>query len=387
MSTIQMSKTFIPQNTHKSLSTVANVWEKFVGTGELIDTHLRPIIADRWLRCRDLGINPLRNRARSVISNEELDEKLYTDNLCISGKNILDRMANTVKDTGHVVVLADRSGRIIYSVGHHQVQRSLEKINFRPGSEWNEDFVGPNGVGTPLSLGHPELVLGSEHFCQAWQPWVCYGAPIHNPVNHSVVGCIDITGPANTVCIEAMALAISITQTIESDLSVLQLQRREELRLKYRDFQIKWPNNASLAIDDHGYIIDINAKAYSFLDNSEKMMTQSVNTFFPELTPFIQQCLKEGIEREIEMEMKQLFSEHVRILIKPSKLKNDTIGCFVMFINDINPSIPTSLQSNEDELIRRALVKADGNISKAARILNINRTTIYRRRKNWNMND
>ncbi len=75
--------------------------------------------------------------------------------------------------------------------------------------------VGPNGISTALTLGRPELVMGSEHYCQERQPWICYDALIHNPSNHSTPGCIGITGPATKVCIEAMALAISITQSMK----------------------------------------------------------------------------------------------------------------------------------------------------------------------------
>ena len=43
----------------------------------------------------------------------------------------------------------------------------------------------------------------------------------------------------------------------------------------------------------------------------------------------------------------------------------------------------TSLRSKEDDLIRNTLLNTNNNVSKAAKILNIDRTTIYRRRKNW----
>jgi transcriptional regulator of acetoin/glycerol metabolism len=384
VSALESTKAFIPKNPQTALNTVANIWEKFVGTGELSDNRLRPVIADRWLRCRELGINPLNDRAESVISSEEVENTLHCENLGISGKNVLDKMSDTVKDTGHIIVLADKSGRIIYSVGHEKVQKHLEKINFRPGSEWNEDIVGPNGVGTPLTLGHPELVMGSEHFCQGWQPWVCYGAPVHNPVNRSVLGCIDITGPADKVCVEAMALAISITQSIESDLSVTQLKKREELRLAFHEFQIKWPNNASLAIDEYGYIIDNNTVASSFAGSSAPILNQAIHLFFPEFTSTIQECLNDGMERECEMEINMAFTNSIHALIRPIKTKTGTSGCFILFIDKNNYSgISTSLQSNEDDLIRKTLIHTGGNISKAARILNIDRTTIYRRRKNW----
>ena len=384
MSVLEVTKSSIPDNPKAVLNTYADIWEKFIGTGQLDDKRLRPVIADSWLRSRELGVDPHNERAQSVMSKEQLEEKLHSENLGISGRNILDRMAHTVKDTGHIIVLADQSGRIMYSAGHQKVQEELEKINFKPGSEWDEKTVGPNGVGTPLALKRPELVLGSEHFCQSWQPWVCYGAPIHNPSTGSIVGCIDISGPASKACVEAMALAISVTQSIESDLSVMQLKSRERLRLAYRDFQVTWPSNPSFAIDEFGLIIDTNSHIYNLIDNPERMMSHPIHSFFPEISNSVYECLKDGMEKECEYEMQQILSDQTRVRIEPVKKDKEIIGCFVMFIDKKHSGKPSSsLQSNEDVLIRKALLQTGGNISKAAKMLNINRTTIYRRRKNW----
>ena len=179
MTSLETTKSVIPSNVTASLNAVANEWESFVDTGRLSGKSLRPVIADSWLRCRELAISPHEERAHSVISAEEIEAKLHHENLGISGKNVLDRMAQIVENTGHTIVLADKSGSILYSVGHRKVQEHLERINFRPGGGWHENMVGPNGIGTTLALGRPELIMGSEHFCQGWQPWVCYGAPIH----------------------------------------------------------------------------------------------------------------------------------------------------------------------------------------------------------------
>ena len=384
MSYLEVRKPAIPENPIAVLSTVANIWEKFIGTGYLNDNDLRPVIADSWLRSKELGINPHNKRAKSVLSKDELEERLHSENLGVSGKNVLDRMENTVKDTGHVIVLADKTGKILYSVGHEQIQTHLEAINFRPGSEWDEKTVGPNGVGTPLAINRPELVMGSEHFCEGWQPWVCYGAPIHNPSTRSVVGCIDITGPANKVCVEAMALAISITHSIESDLSVIQLQSREKLRLAYRDFQVSWPGNASLAVDEFGLIIDTNSHVYNLIEKPERIISQPIHSFFPELSNAVYKCLEDGNETVVEVETENLMSGPTRVHVEAVKKDKEIIGCFVMFIDKNHENRPSSsLQSKEDELIRKALLQTGGNISKAAKLLNINRTTIYRRRKYW----
>tara|TARA_R110000782_G_scaffold82663_4_gene162452 strand:+ start:3469 stop:4626 length:1158 start_codon:yes stop_codon:yes gene_type:complete len=384
MSTLETIKSSLPANTHKALNVVSNNWENFVGKGELNYKELRPVIANRWQRCRELAINPFKNRAQTVISDEELESRLHTENLCISGKKILDKMTSSVEGTGHAIILADSSGKIVYSVGHKDTREQLEKINFKPGSDWNEDFVGPNGIGTPIGLGQPELILGSEHFCRGWQPWVCYGAPIHNPCDNTILGCVDITGPANKVCIEAMALAMSITQSIESELSVIQLNNREKLRLAYCNLQLIWPNQASLLVDECGNIVDMNSYANTLLNPHSSLINHPINNSFPDIMPHIEACMANDSENETNVELTKIVTGIARLLLRPIKVDNKVLGCFVMVIggdNIINDF--TSLRSKEDDLIRNTLLNTNNNISKAAKILNIDRTTIYRRRKKW----
>lgn len=384
MSTLETIKKTIPNSTHTSQRAVAKNWEKFVGTGELNHKAIRPVIADSWLRCRELSINPFKTRVQRSITEEEIEARLHCENLGISGKNVLDRMSISVEDTGHAIILADSAGRILYSVGHDGIRDSLEKINFRPGSDWNEAVAGPNGIGTPIALGHPELVLGAEHYCRGWQPWVCYGAPIHNPHNNSILGCIDITGPADKVCIEAMALAMSITQTIESELSVIQLKNREKLRLAYCDIQTKWPNEASFVVDEHGCVVDMNSHANILFNFSTSLINQPIKNIFPNLIPLIDECCIDNTEKEFEVQLEKTLMGTTRLLLNPIRIEGNQSGCFIMVIggNNIINNF-TTLRSREDDLIKNTLLKTNNNITKAAKILNIDRTTIYRRRKNW----
>jgi transcriptional regulator of acetoin/glycerol metabolism len=384
MPPIETNKASIPLNAGASQYAVATAWEKFVDTGELNHKRLRPVIADSWLRCRELGINPHSSRARSVISKEEIETKLHTENFGVSGMNVLDKMSETVDDTGHALILADHTGCILYSVFHKHIQDHLERVNFRPGGEWHTDAVGPNGIGTTLAVGKPEVVMGTEHYCQGWKPWVCYGAPIHNPGDHSVLGVVDITGPANKVCVEAMALAISIAHSIESDLSVLQLTKREKLRQAYINLRMKWPSDASISVDEYGFVIDMNSDANTLLNTPSCILNQSIHLYLPSLTYYINACISNGVEMECEVELQKTLMNSARFRFTPIIENGERLGCFIMILGGGKMHHDTtSLRSNEDELIRKTLEQTSGNISKAARILNIDRATIYRRRKNW----
>ncbi|MEE8320560.1 MAG: sigma-54-dependent Fis family transcriptional regulator [Gammaproteobacteria bacterium] len=328
----ELTKTAIPSDTTATLYSIATAREHFIGTGEFIDKRPRSVIASSWQRCRQLGINPHEERARSVLLPEEIEARLHNDNLGLAGKTVLDRMAQTVAGTRHVIVMADSSGRILYSVGHRQIQSHLEKINFRPGSEWAEDVVGPNGIGTPLAIGRPELVLGSEHYCQGWQPWVCYGSPIQNPGDQSILGCIDITGPAENIQAEAMALAVSIAHSVESSLSIIQLQRREILRNSYIDMQMRWPNDALLVIDEIGYIVDVNSHASDLL-NLSAPLRQNIpfSQLFPDLWISVKACLRDGTEKGCEIRLQNSTMNFALCNIKPVKHKGERLGCTINF--------------------------------------------------------
>lgn len=216
------------------------------------------MIAGRWERCRELGIDPCSGRAPGQIELEDVEARLAREALGQAGRDVLNTYARLVEGSGHVIVLADGEGRILYSVGLKGTRDKLERINFMPGGLWAEHIVGPNGVGTPLALGRPELIFGTEHYCQGWQPWVCYGAPVRDPDTGLAIGVVDITGPARSAHIETMALAIAMAKTIEQRLQLSALELKDTLRSHLRDMERRWPQHGLLLVNDQGRVIDGN---------------------------------------------------------------------------------------------------------------------------------
>jgi PAS domain-containing protein len=182
-----------------------------------------------------------------------------------------------------------------------------------------------------------------------------------------------------------MALAISITQSIEVNLFAMQLKNREVLRNAYSEMRMKWPNDASFVFDENGYIVDINSYACGLLNISSIALSRiPLSHSHPDLWLNVQSCLSDRFEREYEVNLQNTFMDSIPCLIKPVGISGKIIGFAIVFTSGrrIN-NAPESLRSNEDDLIRKTLFQTGGNISKAARILNINRATIYRRRKHW----
>ncbi|MDZ7736856.1 MAG: sigma-54-dependent Fis family transcriptional regulator [Gammaproteobacteria bacterium] len=324
----------IPSVSQRKLT---RAWEQFVETGDFSSESPRAVIARSWQCSRERGLDPRAERAPTVLSSEEIEAWLAREDLGRAARPVLDDLARTVEETQHVIVLGDAEGRILYSVGHRQIQNDLERINFRPGGGWQESVVGPNGVGTPLALKQPEVVLGSEHYCQGWQPWVCYGAPIFNPLNREQpLGAIDITGPVSNISREAMVLAVSVAQTVQSALAVGLYQRREILRGLARDRRSRWPDDGVIVVDINGDIVDANGRAGRYLGiEYSELLNHAVSQFLPDVWHSIQQSLSEACEGDLEISMRMQSGvlQPVRCRIEPIALANDCIGALLIIGN------------------------------------------------------
>ena len=308
---------------------ISAAWEHFLSTGTFSERQRpRELIVNSWKKSRDLGIDPKSQHADKVISAEEIEQSLRQTDLGIAGKNVIDKMAESMQGTRHVMVLADADGKIIYSVGHQSVQAGLEKINFRPGGGWSDELVGPNGIGTPIAVNRPEVIFGSEHYCEAWHPWVCYGAPIHDN-NRNVIGCIDITGPAADVNIESLYLAVSLSSSIEQNIGHQYMYRREFLRESYTATARRYPDAAKILLDESCHVIDIDRCLIGLTQQASASEAR-----YAELT--LPHSLKEAATSVLETgepaQYKQILPSGVLFesVLEPVNMGNKTLGVILL---------------------------------------------------------
>lgn len=298
MATLPLSQqSLVPADPVKAIAQTAAAWESFVKDGQFPQHKPRQIIAQSWQQCRATGIDPETQRAPTVLSFEYLKEYMQDHELGQAGGEVLQSFSSLMSGSEHVLVLADTKGQLLHSVGQQEIQKKLEQINFMPGADWSEETAGPNGIGTALSLGRPELVLGTEHYCQGWQPWVCYGAPIYSPGHDSIIGVVDITGPARHVKSESLALTISIAKSIEQVLMIKHLKVREQRQELLEDLEQKWPHEGLLLLHSDGDFLDLNQRASRLLNldirsSTKKLLAEK----FPQLWKNLQPALsrKEG---------------------------------------------------------------------------------------------
>jgi sigma-54 dependent transcriptional regulator, acetoin dehydrogenase operon transcriptional activator AcoR len=322
----------IPANPARALRDIGSAWERFVAYGELGDAAPRPTIARRWQQSRELEIDPFMERAPEGITPDEIQAILTREDLGQAGRRVLDDSARAVAGTGHVILLADSQGRIVYSAGHAGLQHTLDRLNLAPGASWAESAVGPNGIGTPIALGHAETVFGPEHYCRGWQPWVCFGCPVRDPEAGHVVGGVDITGPARRAHPFAFALTLSIARSIEQGLMVRSLKRREILLEAFRALERRWPGDAVLVVSESGRLVSANGPAAHTLGLGR---TDDAGGFREEFAPEIWPSLRQAIERGAGSEELTLRDPHgaerlVTCRLDPISRDGRTIGSAIV---------------------------------------------------------
>src|SRR5258708_18221165 len=274
------------------------------------------MIAQSWLRCRRDGVNPELERAPTESGLEEIGTILRVTDFGRAGQQVLNSFSPFVDGSGHLIVLADVGGRILYTVGNRGIQGLLERINFCPGGAWAEDIAGSNGVGTPLRSGQPEIVLGTEHYCRGWQPWVCYGCPVRAPGSGQPIGVVDVTGPALKAHAKNMMLTSSVARAVDQQLLLFHLQRRNALLTSYRDMERRYPNEGIVVIDQDGLIVEVNSSALRILRMSP---TTILGGSLATLAPDLWALFREGFQRKEDMS--------VRLEIETLEFARRTTAC------------------------------------------------------------
>lgn len=333
----------VPFARAKAAREITRSWEVFLSSGELTGQRPRPLIAERWRNCRKQGIDPLLRRAPTVLSSEEIGVILARADLGRASRSVLEDFGRVVEGTGYVIVLADEEGRVLCTAGHAGLQATLERVNLAPGGLWSEAAVGPNGIGTALALGRPEVVFGPEHYCRGWQSFFCCGSPIRNPATGRILGAVDITGPASKADAMATALTLSIARCVERNLMVLALERRNALLKSFRGLERRWPTEPVLLMDPEGQVVDMNVPAAGFLGSSSTAAQAPLAELETALSASVRQIVESGGWREQTIVLKCAGAPRartVRCRIEPVTVEGQALGSVVVMSLRSRAAVP-----------------------------------------------
>lgn len=198
--------------------------------------QLRDVVRESWLRSIGFQSGAVSNE-HTVLSDAALNQ-LRSDSPLRLVLPVFERLLlEPAADTGLLLAIGDKSGRLLWVKGDSQVLRQAEAMAFIPGADWSERTVGTSAPGTALATGGGVQVSGAEHFNAIAHTWSCSAVPIHAPETGEVIGVVDLTGGEAAVAPYSLALLKAAAAAAESELR-WQQERVEMPPAKRRIFSV-----------------------------------------------------------------------------------------------------------------------------------------------------
>ena len=219
----------------------SKAWNRFLANRNapsLPMTGVRSVIYQSWMRSNTTGVKPEQFAAPSHERNKPLTKSTYDHaELRRATRASLAQIGELLSGAEAMLILTDRFGVILDTVGDNSTLGKASKINLSVGGVWSEDASGTNGIGTALFTGAPVYVHGEEHFCEGMKAWSCAAAPIRDPVDHSIIGIINLSGltaifQKHNAAFAATA-ARDIEVALEQEQSLLNIRLMEAIIGKY----------------------------------------------------------------------------------------------------------------------------------------------------------
>lgn len=154
----------------------------------------RSALVASWRRCtHGYGLDPAKEQPRRVLSEAEFRisaERI--EPLLFSAKVVLERLHRSFAGDGVCILFAGCDGVPVHWHGTPGDADDLRRWGLRPGVDWSEQIGGTNGIGTCLVERRPVTVRKDQHFYARDVDISCVAAPVFDHIGR-LAGALDIT--------------------------------------------------------------------------------------------------------------------------------------------------------------------------------------------------
>jgi hypothetical protein len=170
---------------------VVRAWTAFVEHGDRVERLVRPEIFTSWERS-DASISTDVLHAPLA---DEADTRAFWQGspLQIAVSRVEEDLRRTAEDGELVLAVTDADTRILWTYGGRVMRRKAESVNFVAGGRWDDESVGTNALDLANRLSRPAMVFSAEHYAPIVHNWVCWAAPVNDPVTGRQLGVIDLS--------------------------------------------------------------------------------------------------------------------------------------------------------------------------------------------------
>jgi transcriptional regulator of acetoin/glycerol metabolism len=196
-------------------------WATFVEHGDGAASLVRPEILKSWRRSQP---HVSRDVVKAPLTDEDEVRAFWHDSpLQRAVSRVESELRRTAEDGDLVLAVTDRQTRILWTYGGRVMRRKAESVNFVPAARWDDESVGTNALDLANRMGRPSMVFSAEHYAPIVHNWVCWAAPVHDPVSGAQLGVIDLsttwdrTHPIGLATARVLARLIETAMPLSAD--------------------------------------------------------------------------------------------------------------------------------------------------------------------------
>jgi len=228
----------------------------------LVDERL----ARSWSRSLAAGLVPTgRPQGIDHPSSGTLRHVLASNpELLAHSRPIMEYLFEQVRHSQSVVVLADRRGMLMHTLGDPVFVDKAERVALTSGASWHEAHRGTNAIGTALAEGCAVEVHGGEHYLERNGFLTCAASPILSATG-DLLGILDISGDYRNGHAHALGLVSTAARMIENRLLAATCKRNIRLHLHSAPEGIGSVAEGIVAVSGDGWIVGANRMALAQL--------------------------------------------------------------------------------------------------------------------------
>ena len=152
---------------------------------------VRPEILTSWARSEAAITSEIQ---AAPLADESETTSMWRDSpLQVAVERVESELRRTAEDGDLVLAVTDADTRILWTYGGRVMRRKAETVNFVAGGRWDDQSVGTNALDLANRLGQPAMVFSAEHYAPIVHNWVCWAAPVLDPVSGRRLGVIDLS--------------------------------------------------------------------------------------------------------------------------------------------------------------------------------------------------
>ena len=354
----------------------------------------KPVL-NSWQRCLQFGLEAnQKSLPENILTGSNLSARVeQRQGLIRLVQPNMTYLHSLIAGSGGMVLLADQHGVIVHAVGDSEFVPKADRVLLTKGASWLERHRGTNAIGTAIVEGGPVVVNGAEHFFETNSFLSCAAAPIYQP-DGKVVGVLDISSDARVFHPHTLGLVKTTVHSIERQL-FSQSQNRYAMVISVAPSPegISSVINGLIGVSEDGLIMGIDRFSMNYLgvndiDIGSLKIHQIVDC---PLSKMFSHGSTDLVGKVIQLNTytgRTLFFSFKLTGRCDSKKNNARLIAEVSLKPSVAGGNPLQYQENvtlrgvSKQVIQKTIDQHNGNISKAARVLGVSRTTLYRYLKN-----